>query len=336
MEDPWKDSYSPELAELIAWGAARMPQPGAFPSTSPTAGQSPAEWAQEVAVIRARHDAAALAAGALTVSVYPPNPEEWAHITSQFVSVPAEGGVVGARVYTPAGDGPFPAVLLIHGGAYWMGGGAAGFQLNDALCRRLVAEAGAVVVNVDHRLAPEFPYPVPLEDSYAALTWIAANAEEYRVDTTRLAVFGISSGGNLACAAAQLAIDRGGPRVAAQVLQCPSLDLSLESHRFSADALTVEVAKMIAQMYAGGADTAVDPLSPGRRADLSTTPETLLVVAEFDALAPDALRYAERLDAAGVPVTVHSYPMTHTVATATVAETMHRDTATWLRGIFGG
>ncbi|MDR1354676.1 MAG: alpha/beta hydrolase [Propionibacteriaceae bacterium] len=327
-------SYSPELADLIAWSAARMPQPGAFPATKPAAGQTTTQWLQEVATIRARHDAAALTAGALAVAVYPPNPEEWANIASQFVTVEVTGGCIGARVYTPQGSGPFPAVVLIHGGAYWMGGGAAGFQLNDALCRQLVAEAGAVVVNVDHRLAPEYPYPVPLEDTYQTLQWVVAHAGEYEVDVARLAVFGISSGGNLACAAAQLAVDRGELHIAAQVLQCPSLDLALSSQRFSADALTVEAATLIAGMYSGGADTALAPLSPARRADLSSTPATLVVVAEFDALAPDALRYVDRLRQAQVPVEVHSYPMTHTVATAEVFGAMHRDTTAWLKGVF--
>jgi acetyl esterase len=339
MTDPWQDLYPPDLAELIAWVGERTVVPGPFPPLAPAEGQSRAAWASEVAAVRARHDAAALRAGELTEQILPPAPESFAAVGTSWVTLPVADGAIGLRVYTPAAPGPHPAVLLVHGGAYWMGGGAAGWQLNDRLCRRLAAEAGAVVVNCDHRLAPEFPYPIPLEDTYAALVWTAAQAAGLGIDAERIAVFGISSGGNLACAAAQLALDRGGPKVAAQVLQCPSLDLSLGSSRYSPDGVDVEQAidsaRALVAMYAGGADPAQAPVSPGRREDLSQTPPTLLVAAQFDALAGDALGYGERLKEAGRPVTINVYPMTHTVATPEVFLGAHRDTVAWLRHELG-
>jgi acetyl esterase len=244
------------------------------------------------------------------------------------------------RVYTPDGPGPFPAVLLIHGGAFWMGGGAAGFHLNDALCRQIAAETGAVAFNFDHRLAPEYPYPIPLEDISQALDWIVGRAAELKVDADRLALFGISSGANLVCAAGQRAASRGSPVLAGQVLQCPSLDLSPTSARFAgrltdaANANLIAGAETIASYYAAGTDRHNPGVSPGLCPDLVGTPATLVVVAEYDHLADDGLSFARRLTSAGVPVTTRTYPMTHTIALPSVFRRMHHETMAWLRGVF--
>ncbi|MDR1387839.1 MAG: alpha/beta hydrolase, partial [Propionibacteriaceae bacterium] len=330
MTDPWDNLYDPELAALIAWCRQRALPSGPFPDLAPAPGQDRAEWAQAVAVVRARHDAGALVAGQLSAAILPAPPAAWARVSPRWCAIEVAGGVIGAQVYRPEGPGPFPIVLLIHGGAFWMGGGAAGFHLNDRLCRQITAEVGAVTVTVDHRLAPEHPYPTPLEDTYQAILWAVEQAGQLEADPGRLALFGISSGGNLACAAAQLSLDRGGPSITAQVLQCPSLDLSWAAARFEADSTTVAGAEAIIRMYAAGADCAGAPVSPGLRQDLSQTPPTLLVTAQFDHLAGDALAYARRLEAAGRPVTTHCYPMTHTVATPAVFTRMHHQTMAWL------
>ncbi|MEZ6114599.1 MAG: alpha/beta hydrolase [Pirellulaceae bacterium] len=99
-----------------------------------------------------------------------------------------------ADVYLPAGDGPFPGVLMIHGGA-WMSGS----KWHMTRHARETAEAGYTVVAIDYRLAPKHPFPAQIEDCRAALRWMTDNAERYKIDTRRLAAYGYSAGGHLAC-----------------------------------------------------------------------------------------------------------------------------------------
>lgn len=125
---------------------------------------------------------------------------------------------VGVRLYRPADAGaPGPGLLWIHGGGYVIGTA----QQDDELCRRFVRELGVTVVSVDYRLAPEHPYPAPLEDCYSALTWLAALPA---VDPARVAIGGASAGGGLAAALALLARDRGEVTPALQLLAYPMLD----------------------------------------------------------------------------------------------------------------
>ncbi|PZU47515.1 MAG: hypothetical protein DI566_05085 [Microbacterium sp.] len=316
---------------LLGIGGGPMPEPF-------VPGADRARWQDEVALMRARHDSSALDAGRILQPILEaelgPDPLGVgdAPIEVRWAQVPVAGGAIGLRIYLPAApaSGARPVVALIHGGAYWMGGGSAGWQLNDTLCRRLCTGTDAVVVNIDHRLAPEHPYPEPLDDVVAALEWIVANAESLTADPERLALFGISSGGNFAVAAAHRALDGRAPAPAALVLQCASVNLSLESGRFEADPISVEGARRIIALYAGGADTTDPDVSPGLRPDLRGVPPTLVITADYDPLAADALHYADRLTEAGSAVTRHSYPMTHTVAVPRVFRRMHDDTVAWL------
>lgn len=309
---------SRELQEVLELATRRLTRPAAWPEPRPAPGQDRRLWASEVAVARSQHDAAALQAGRLVRELVPVPEEPVGDM--EYRAIPVDGGRIGALVYRPDpaafGPGPYPAVMLLHGGAYWMGGGAAGYELNDQACRDYCTQAGAVVVNVDHRLPPEHPYPVPLEDTYTALGWLADRADELRVDRDRIVVHGISSGGNLAAAAVQLTADRGGPAVRGQILQMPSVNLSLDSSRFAGvcPELT-EQARRIIELYAGDGDVTTDPVSPGLRADLAGLPAAVVTVGSFDPLSADGLAYVQRLRAAGVPVTVLEYPMTHTAGT---------------------
>jgi acetyl esterase len=318
------------LATLVAAGAGRL-APGPFPPPRPHPGQRREEWLAEVALARSRHDACALRASREA----PPQPAPPV-VATGWARVPVAGGAVAALVYTPQGTGPFGAVVVVHGGAYWMGGGAPGFAMNDTLCRVMCAHANVVVVDVDHRLAPEHPYPAPLEDVYATLAWVHGEAARLRVDPARIAVHGISSGGNLAAAAVQLSLDRGGPPVRAQSLQSPSLDLSTGSRRFTGGP-DDDGGRQIVALYRGdgAGDPQTAPFSPGLRADLRGLPRALVVLAAFDDLAADALDYAGRLAAAGVPTTVLEYPMTHTVAEPAVYRSNEDDVVAWLREAVG-
>jgi acetyl esterase/lipase len=113
-----------------------------------------------------------------------------------------------------------PAVLYLHGGGMISGSVA----IYDGPVSHYVSNSGVSMLAVDYRLAPEHPYPVPVEDCYAGLRWLAEHADELGVDPARIAVMGDSAGGGLAAAVALLARDRGGPELAAQILIYPMLD----------------------------------------------------------------------------------------------------------------
>jgi acetyl esterase/lipase len=205
------------------------------------------------------------------------------------------GSGVGVRVHRPIGvSQPAPALLWIHGGGYVVGNA----QQDDRLCRRFSRELGITVASVDYRLAPEHPYPAPLEDCYSALTWLARLPA---VDPARVAIGGASAGGGLAAALALLARDRGEITPTLQVLAYPMLDdrsgaglktpnyrlWGPKSNRFGWAA------------YLGNADRQV--AVPARRDDLSGLPPAWIGVGTHDLFHDENVAYAERLTAAGVP-----------------------------------
>ena len=135
------------------------------------------------------------------------------------VEVITLGSGIGVRLFRPVGvaQEPAPALLWMHGGGYVLGTA----QQDDVLCRRFSTRLGITVASVDYRLAPEHPYPAPLEDCYEALAWLARLPA---VDRERVAIGGASAGGGLAAALALLARDRGEIRPIFQLLAYPMLD----------------------------------------------------------------------------------------------------------------
>ena len=121
---------------------------------------------------------------------------------------------VPVRVYRPSADDGLPVVVFLHGGGWTIGS----IDCYDTLARTLANESGATVVSVEYRLAPEHPFPAPLDDCFHALEWTAANAEEFEADGSRLAIMGDSAGGNLAAVCALMARNAGAPKLALQVL----------------------------------------------------------------------------------------------------------------------
>ena len=208
-----------------------------------------------------------------------------------------------ARLYRPTfGEGRAPVVVFFHGGGWVLGS----IDTHDKMARSLAFHSGLPVLSVDYRLAPEVPFPGPLEDAYATVSWIAARAVDYGLDGTRLAVVGDSAGGNLAASTCLLARDRGGPKITTQVLFYPGLDtrLSTPSYTEFADGqwLTAARARWFRDRYAHGvADLSVPYLSPAQATDLRDLPEALVLTAEHDVLRDEAEIYATSLRAAGVP-----------------------------------
>jgi acetyl esterase/lipase len=207
---------------------------------------------------------------------------------------------IDVRLYRPSrGSGAGPALLWIHGGGYVIGSPAQ----DDELCRRFARELGATVASVDYRLAPENPYPIPLEDCYTALAWLARLPS---VDPARVAIGGASAGGGLAAALALLARDRGQIPLAAQLLVYPMLDdrtvqrhgLDNPGHRLWNQSSN----KLGWACYLGDADP--DIAVPARRQDLGGLPPAWMGVGTLDLFHDEDLAYAERLRAAGVPCQV--------------------------------
>ena len=143
------------------------------------------------------------------------------HVETVTILGPPGAPAVRALLYRPAEHlGPIPALLHIHGGGYVVGAP----ELADPANRLLAGELECLILSVDYRLAPEVSHPGPVEDCYAALQWLHANAEILGVDASRIGVKGESAGGGLAAALALLARDRGGPKLAFQHLIYPMLD----------------------------------------------------------------------------------------------------------------
>ena len=229
-------------------------------------------------------------------------------------TVPGPDGApaVAVRVYRPAeASAPLPGLLWIPGGG-WVHGSLAEADLT---AQPLVAAVGCLVVCVEHRLAPEHPFPAPLEDCYAALRWLAEHAGTVGLDRSRIAVGGYSSGGNLSAALALLARDRGEVPLAFQLLLYPALEDRniLPSHRGDTvpRAINWEDKLRCFRAYLGTdlGGAAVSPYAaPARATDLAGLPPAYLMVGTQDVLVDEGIAYAHRLIVAEVPTELHVYP----------------------------
>jgi len=218
------------------------------------------------------------------------------------------GGEIPIRVYQPGGAGPHPVVVYFHGGGWVI----CDLDTHDMLMRRIVNAAGAIVVGVDYRLAPEHKFPAGLEDCYAATRWVADHADSIGADGRRIAVAGDSAGGNLAAAVSLLARDRGGPPLALQLLVYPITDRDFETPSYRDNAagylLSREVMIWFWNHYIRRDEEAADPLaSPLLAGDLSLLPPAHIITAEYDPLRDEGEAYARRLATSGVPVTLRRY-----------------------------
>jgi acetyl esterase len=214
---------------------------------------------------------------------------------------------VPVRVYRPEGDGPFPVVVFFHGGGFVLGD----LDTHDDICRHVCAGAGAVVVAVDYRLAPEHPFPAAVEDCYAATQWVAEDSGGVGGDE-QVAVMGDSAGGTLAAVVSLLARDRDGPDLAHQTLVYPAVEPGRGrpswAENLGAGYLTADDFDWFAECYYGSdlhdANPYAFPLAATGHADL---PPATVVTAGFDPLRDEGRAYAEALSDAGVPVTHHAY-----------------------------
>ena len=223
-----------------------------------------------------------------------------------------QGGAVRLRIYKPVGaDAPLPVVVFYLGGGLVMGS----HDSYDGVCRRLCKASGAIVVSVAYRQPPEHPFPAALDDSFAALVWTREHAKDLGGDPDRIAVAGESGGGMLAAVVSHLALDRGGPPIAFQLLIYPAVGVSGQgsSMRDFADGYWFAPSQLdwLYGIYAGSEDPKDPLISPIFRKELAGLPPAYIVVANYDILRDDILSYAGALRAAGVPTEVTAYPTIH-------------------------
>jgi acetyl esterase len=220
--------------------------------------------------------------------------------------VPGPHDDIPIRIYRPngAGSGVLPALVYYHGGGWVIGT----IETLDATCRALANRAGCVVVSVDYRLAPEYKFPIPLDECFAATKWVADNAASIGVDDSRLAVGGDSAGGNLAAAVSLRARDEGGPALKMQLLVYPVTNHDYGTASYAANGenylLTTDMMRWFWDHYLRTAADGDNPLaSPLRAKDLSGLPPAFVITAEFDPLRDEGEAYADKLTKAGVAVT---------------------------------
>jgi acetyl esterase len=224
--------------------------------------------------------------------------------------IPGPGGDLPIRIYTPSESADGSTIVFFHGGGWVVGD----LETHDAVCRDLCAGGPHTVVAVDYRLAPEHKFPAAPDDCLAATRWAAANAGAIGGDPDRLFVAGDSGGGNLAAVTALRARDEGGPPLRGQVLVYPSTVHYSEptgSHVENAEGYFLTTKDMVWFMdhYLRDAGDATDPLfAPMHAADHTRLPPALVITAEYDPLRDEGIAYAEKLEAAGVPVRLNKYP----------------------------
>lgn len=247
--------------------------------------------------------------------MFQPDPAEVERTDLEIRTIPGPTGApeVEVLVYTPRNaPSPRPAVLHIHGGGYVAGDA----RDLEAAHRPLAANLGCTIVSVNYRLAPDTAFPGPIEDCYAALSWLFASAAELGVDAARIGVMGESAGGGLAAALALLARDRGEHRLAFQHLIYPMIDdrtcVTADPHPYVGEFVWTPASNhfgwtSLLGQAPGGAD--VSPYAAAARAmDLTGLPKTYIASGALDLFLEEDLAYAQRLIRAGVPTEIHVYP----------------------------
>lgn len=202
---------------------------------------------------------------------------------------------------------PLPVFVNFHGGGFVMGNP----KMDDPWCSVIADRAECIVVNVDYLLAPEYPFPVPVYQSYEVVKWIAEHATELNIDATRIAVGGHSAGGNLAAAICLLNKERGDElNIVYQVIDYAPLDLDTDPAQKPQfpEAIPNDISRIFNACYLEHPEDGRNPLaSPVFAPSLTGLPSALVITAERDSLAAETVGYAKQLEEAGVTVTAKQY-----------------------------
>lgn len=234
-------------------------------------------------------------------------------VTARTVPGPSGAPDVGVLVYRPEGAvGTLGLILHIHGGGYVLGDAAS----QEPIHKTMAAHLNCMIVSVEYRLAPETRAPGAVEDCYAALAWVFANAEDLGADPARVGVMGESAGGGLAAALALLARDRGEYPLAFQHLIYPMIDdrtcVDPDPHAFVGEFIWTPHNNAFGWRALLGVEPGSEGVSPyaaaARAEDVSGLPPTFISTGALDLFLEEDLEYARRLMRAGVPVELHVYP----------------------------
>ncbi|MGD8339668.1 MAG: alpha/beta hydrolase, partial [Gammaproteobacteria bacterium] len=233
-------------------------------------------------------------------------------VTDLTAPQPEADSDIAVRVYRPSDVAePLPALLWMHPGGFVIGS----IEMDDQMARQTARDVGCVIVSLNYRLAPEHPYPEPLEDCYAVLQWLGSNAQTLGIDIDRIAIGGASAGGGLAAGLALLSRDRGGVAPMFQLLIYPALDdtnIEPVSDTVPENLFwTRENNRIGWNAYLGGKEGTADVseyAAPARATDLKNLPDTFIAVGTADMLMFENIAYAERLSAAGSTVELRVYP----------------------------
>ncbi len=267
-------------------------------------------------------------------------PPQMAKVLERRIDGP--DGTIGLRIYTPAGNGPFPLMMFFHGSGFVL----CSLDTHDGMCRNLAAGIGCVVVSVDYRLAPEHKFPKGPDDCLVATRWAADHAVELGIDPARIMVAGDSAGGNMAAVTALRIRDEGGPELCGQMLLYPVTDYhtpGTPSYAENADGygLTRDTMEWFWAHYLTSPVEAENPYaSPLRARDFAGLPPAYVTSAEYDPLRDEAERYGMRLREAGVPTEITRFPgMNHGflfwVGIVGAADSAMAEACAWARQAFG-
>jgi len=229
----------------------------------------------------------------------------------QAIPGPEDSPDVTVRSYRPENQsGLLPALLWIHGGGYMFGD----VDQEDFTSKKLALASNCVVVSVEYRLAPEHPYPAPLEDCYAALKWLAVHTRDLKVDTSRIAVGGASAGGGLAAGLAILTRDRAEVNICFQLLVYPMINdcnIAPASETLPDTLFWTRESNLVGWRSYLGCEPGKDGVScyaaAYRAADLEGLPPAYITVGDLDLFAREDIDYSRRLIEAGVPTELHVY-----------------------------
>src|SRR6185312_11271641 len=238
------------------------------------------------------------------------------------LDVPGPGGPMPARLYvaepSPAGE-PAPLLVYYHGGGWVIGD----LDTHDGVCRLLASAAGVRVLSIGYRLAPEHPFPEPIEDAWAAFEWAVANAESLGADPARIGVGGDSAGGNMAAVVSHMAVQGGGAKPAMQLLIYPVTDSAddTRSRRLFSDGFILtraDMEKFEAAYLPPGSDPTDQRVSVLNCPDLRGLPTAYVATAGFDPLRDEGEAYALKMRDCGVRVALRRHPgLVHSFANQT-------------------
>lgn len=248
----------------------------------------------------------------LTLITPKPKPPQDIRINNYFIRSDIDRTKIRLRIYQLKSL-PAPATVLLwmHGGGYVLGTP----EQDEVKCTQYARELGILVVSVDYRYAPKYPFPVGLEDCYTALKWIVTQAQDLEVDIRRIAIGGASAGGGLAASLAQLAHDRQKIKPIFQLLVYPMLDdrTVLRSDLKGHDHIVwnQDSNRFGWESYLGmrcGSGIVPEYSVPSRRQDLAGLPAAWIGVGTLDLFHDEDLAYAQRLKEAGVQCEIYTVP----------------------------